>query len=154
MSKLKLLLSTSKFRIIVVLVAVLILVYLYKMNSVYKENAQLYKAQYDGLYSLQHDLLEMVEHNSEQIRVNLVKQNTIRNKMDIQRRDYTNALNDINKKFNYTITGVKRDLEVLALKKPVLIEGIINNASNEIGKELEIISNNDPRTIGVRPTTN
>lgn len=122
-------------------------IYMYNMIAVYKDRTELYINRFDELKIEQHRLVEHIDSNSKKISSNLNEQNTIRILVDKQRLEYTEIFNNLNKTFNYSSSGERRDLEKLALSKPLMIERRINDASNKVGTEIQNISNRDPRLI-------
>lgn len=124
-------------------------IYMYNMIGVYKDRTELYIDRYDELKTEQQRLVDHIEENSKKISSNLNEQNTIRILVDKQRLEYTERFNNLNTTFNYSSSGERRDLEKLALSKPLMIERRINDASNKVGTEIQNISNRDPRLIDI-----
>ena len=124
-------------------------IYMYNMIGVYKDRTELYINRFDELKIEQQRLEEHIESNSKKISSNLNEQNTIRILVDKQRLEYTERFNNLNTTFSYSSSGERRDLEKLALSKPLMIERRINDASNKVGTEIQNISNRDPRLIDI-----
>lgn len=49
-------------------------------------------------------------------------------------------INDLHNTFNYSASGQRRDLERIAIGRPTLLERRINDATKEVGKEIENVT--------------
>lgn len=121
--------------------------YMHNKIDLLEESNSLYTERYDELKTQQKTILDNVEKNSKKIMSNLQQQSDIRQSLSQQQQEYNKRLGELQQTFNYTSSGERRDLEKLALSKPLMIERRINDASNKIGKELQNISNYDPRNL-------
>lgn len=51
-----------------------------------------------------------------------------------------NEINELHKTFTYSASGERRDLERIAIGRPTLLERRINDATKEVGKEIETVT--------------
>lgn len=67
-------------------------------------------------------------------------------------RDNNRQLNELERTFNYTASGLRRDLERIAIARPTLLQRRINDATKEVGIDIESITDytTDIRVNGVQ----
>lgn len=88
------------------------------------------------------DLVIDVEQFKKEVNENLAQQRRINEDLSNERIKNREKLSDLRSKFNETSGGKQRDFENLAREKPNLIEKRINDATRELGNEIEQITRN------------
>lgn len=117
---------------------------LQSQNETLNERNSNLNDQVENLTIRYNDLVEDIEEFKDNIREDLEDQQAIRRRIDQIDRENRRRIDEIRQIFGTTASGDERDIERIALERPTLLERRINDATREIGREIERASESRP----------